>query len=271
MREIFAHAREGRAQRSDRASSPARPAPARRWSRAASTTLRRASNKPFVVLDCGSIPRELIESTLFGHEKGSFTGAVAPAPRLLRAGQRRHDLPRRDRRARHRRSSPSSCACSSSARSSGSAATAPSRSTSACWRRPTAISATRSTRAPSARTSTSGSRSCTSSCRRCASGARTSRRWRNHFLRDVASRRGMTMSFVAGRDGGADDATPGPATCARCATWSSAPSALSDGPVITRADLVFGREVGPSPGRVARPGAGRHRGGPARGRASSPA
>ena len=32
--------------------------------------------KPFVVLDCGSIPRDLIESTLFGHEKGSFTGAV---------------------------------------------------------------------------------------------------------------------------------------------------------------------------------------------------
>src|SRR3954464_2252643 len=41
--------------------------------------LHNASNrksKPFVVLDCGSIPRELIESTLFGHEKGSFTGAV---------------------------------------------------------------------------------------------------------------------------------------------------------------------------------------------------
>jgi transcriptional regulator with GAF, ATPase, and Fis domain len=33
-------------------------------------------NRPFVVLDCGSIPRELIESTLFGHEKGSFTGAI---------------------------------------------------------------------------------------------------------------------------------------------------------------------------------------------------
>jgi DNA-binding NtrC family response regulator len=32
--------------------------------------------RPFVVLDCGAIPRELIESTLFGHEKGSFTGAV---------------------------------------------------------------------------------------------------------------------------------------------------------------------------------------------------
>ena len=33
-------------------------------------------DKPFVVLDCGSIPKDLIESTLFGHEKGSFTGAV---------------------------------------------------------------------------------------------------------------------------------------------------------------------------------------------------
>ncbi len=32
--------------------------------------------KPFVVLDCGAIPKNLIESTLFGHEKGSFTGAI---------------------------------------------------------------------------------------------------------------------------------------------------------------------------------------------------
>src|SRR5262249_15655499 len=32
--------------------------------------------KSFVVLDCGAIPKDLIESTLFGHEKGSFTGAI---------------------------------------------------------------------------------------------------------------------------------------------------------------------------------------------------
>ncbi len=31
---------------------------------------------PFVVLDCSAIPKNLIESTLFGHEKGAFTGAV---------------------------------------------------------------------------------------------------------------------------------------------------------------------------------------------------
>lgn len=32
-------------------------------------------NNPFVVVNCASIPRELLESELFGHEKGSFTGA----------------------------------------------------------------------------------------------------------------------------------------------------------------------------------------------------
>jgi two-component system nitrogen regulation response regulator GlnG len=32
---------------------------------------------PFVVFDCGAVPRELIESALFGHMRGSFTGAVA--------------------------------------------------------------------------------------------------------------------------------------------------------------------------------------------------
>jgi two-component system response regulator AtoC len=35
----------------------------------------RRSNKPFVAVNCGAIPTELIESELFGHTKGSFTGA----------------------------------------------------------------------------------------------------------------------------------------------------------------------------------------------------
>jgi transcriptional regulator with GAF, ATPase, and Fis domain len=34
------------------------------------------SKGPFEVVDCGSIPKDLIESELFGHERGSFTGAV---------------------------------------------------------------------------------------------------------------------------------------------------------------------------------------------------
>jgi transcriptional regulator with GAF, ATPase, and Fis domain len=38
-------------------------------------TSRRAG-KPFVVFDCSAVPEYLIESELFGHEKGSFTGAI---------------------------------------------------------------------------------------------------------------------------------------------------------------------------------------------------
>src|SRR5215475_249133 len=34
------------------------------------------TSKPFIVVDCGSIPPSLAESALFGHERGSFTGAV---------------------------------------------------------------------------------------------------------------------------------------------------------------------------------------------------
>ncbi len=34
------------------------------------------ANKPFVAVSCGTIPRELAESELFGHEKGAFTGAT---------------------------------------------------------------------------------------------------------------------------------------------------------------------------------------------------
>jgi transcriptional regulator with GAF, ATPase, and Fis domain len=35
------------------------------------------SNKPFITVNCGAIPESLIDSELFGHEKGAFTGAIS--------------------------------------------------------------------------------------------------------------------------------------------------------------------------------------------------
>jgi DNA-binding NtrC family response regulator len=42
-------------------------------------------NAPFIAVNCASIPEGLIESELFGHEKGAFTGAVASRSGLIQA------------------------------------------------------------------------------------------------------------------------------------------------------------------------------------------
>ena len=95
------------------------------------------SHGPFIVVDCGSISESLIESELFGHERGAFTGAeraragafelansgtlfldevgelpLEMQPKLLRALEHRGDsstrrrAPQRSRRTRHLRHPP---------------------------------------------------------------------------------------------------------------------------------------------------------------------
>ena len=43
------------------------------------------ANGPFIAINCGAVSRELLESELFGHEKGSFTGATAAKLGLIAA------------------------------------------------------------------------------------------------------------------------------------------------------------------------------------------
>src|SRR5206468_913699 len=41
--------------------------------------------RPFLKLNCGALPESILESELFGHEKGAFTGAVQAKPGLFEA------------------------------------------------------------------------------------------------------------------------------------------------------------------------------------------
>jgi len=43
---------------------------------------------PFVAFNCSSLPRELVESQLFGHRRGAFTGALDSFPGVVRAAER---------------------------------------------------------------------------------------------------------------------------------------------------------------------------------------
>ncbi len=50
------------------------------------------ADQMFVPVNSGSLPPDLLESTLFGHVKGAFTGADRHAQGLLRDRRPRHDL-----------------------------------------------------------------------------------------------------------------------------------------------------------------------------------
>jgi two-component system response regulator PilR (NtrC family) len=116
------------------------------------------AGKAFVAVNCAAIPAELLESELFGHEKGSFTGAIATKVgkfEVATGGTLFLDeisSMRLDLQAKILRS----CGRCRSARSSGAAARGRSRSTCGSSRPPTGTSGRPWTRGASARTSTTG-------------------------------------------------------------------------------------------------------------------
>lgn len=48
-------------------------------------TLSPRRDAPFVAVNCAALPDAMLEATLFGHERGAFTGAIGAAPGLFRA------------------------------------------------------------------------------------------------------------------------------------------------------------------------------------------
>ena len=50
------------------------------------------SDQIFIPVNCGAIPKDLVESEFFGHSRGAFTGCYSGKKGLLRNGQRRHNF-----------------------------------------------------------------------------------------------------------------------------------------------------------------------------------
>lgn len=130
--------------------------------------------RPFVPVNCGAIPSELMESEFFGHKKGSFTGAIEDKQGLFQAASggtlfldEVADLPMAMQVKLLRRSRKRPCARSAASRRSPStcASSAP----------PTRTSPPKSAPGASARPLLPPQRHRACAYRRCANAARTSR------------------------------------------------------------------------------------------------
>ena len=142
--------------------------------------------RPFIALNAGAIPETLLESELFGHEKGAFTGATSRRKGMFELADGARSSSTRSRRCRSR-SRPACCACWRPAGSCASGATSRSGWTSASSPPPTATSAPPSSEASSDGTCTIGSTSCTWSSLRSDTASPTSRFWCGSSLKEIST------------------------------------------------------------------------------------
>ena len=183
--------------------------------------LSKRANGPFIKVNCGALTETLLESELFGHEKGAFTGAIKQKLgrfELADGGtlflDEVGDVPPAD-------------AGEAPARAAGAGVRARRRRGADQGRRPRGVGDQQGPREPrsrpggSARTSTSGSTCCRSSCRRCASAARTSRSCARTSWPSSARRPTRACAPSATRRSAGSWRTTGPATCASSRTRSS--------------------------------------------------
>ena len=141
----------------DGADPRARAAPARSCWPGCCTASRGGADAPFIAVNLSAIPHELVESTLFGHERGVVHRGAQAAARQVRAGLAAARCSSTRSATCGSTCRPSCCARSRKGRSSGSAAPSRSGPTSAWSSRPTSTSRRRSRTAGSGRTSTTGS------------------------------------------------------------------------------------------------------------------
>ena len=147
---------------------------------------------PFVAINCGAIPRELIESELFGHVKGAFTGALGPRTGAVARPQRgtlfldeicEMPLALQVKLLRVLQSAEFTKVGGSEIEH------ADVRYVCATNRDP----GPRCRPGGSARTSTTACMSCPARCRRCASVTTTCCSWRRHFLALYADEEGKSF------------------------------------------------------------------------------
>ena len=137
------------------------------------------SSGPYIAIDCAALPETLMESELFGHERGAFTGAdrrregcfeLQTAERFFwRIGEMKPELQAK------------LCAFSKNGKFAVWAAAPRSLSMCACWPRPIATLSCSFAKENSAKTSTTDSTSSLSSYRHCANAPRICRPWSSIF------------------------------------------------------------------------------------------